>query len=374
MGADLTLGLLSGNCAAMNLEPFPMQKDHASCLTLAPMCPFLVALIVVCLNVNGRTEAAETKKGRASGLLLVCNKGDQALGIIDPVAGSQIATVAEEGVTGHEVAASADGKRAFVPIFGNAGVGKPGTDGQLIRVIDLAKHQITGMIDFGKGVRPHCAVIGPRSGLLYVTTELDNAIAVIDADALKIIDRIPTDQAESHMLAISSDERRGYSANVGPGTVSVLDLKAKKTLAVIPVCGNTQRISLSVDDRWVFTADQTKPQLAVIDTTSNKVAKWIEMSGTGYGTAPTPDGRWLLVALNGKNQVAVVDLKEMKLTRTIDVPPSPQEIVVRPDGEIAYVSCDATGQIAALALKDWKVEKLIKAGKGADGLAWARSN
>ena len=81
---------------------------------------------------------------------------------------------------------------------------------------------------------------------MYVTTELDNAIAVIDADALKIIDRIPTDQAESHMLAISSDERRGYSANVGPGTVSVLDLKAKKTLAVIPVCGNTQ-------DHFLFT-------------------------------------------------------------------------------------------------------------------------
>jgi hypothetical protein len=51
----------------------------------------------------------------SDGLLLVANKGDQTLGLIDPTAARQIATVAEGGVTGHEVAASADGKRAFVP-------------------------------------------------------------------------------------------------------------------------------------------------------------------------------------------------------------------------------------------------------------------
>jgi len=107
----------------------------------------------------------------AAGLLLAANKGNQTLGIIDPAAGSQLAAVPEDGVTGHEVIASPDGKRAFVPIYGNAGVGKAGTDGSLIRVIDIAARQITDTIDFGKGVRPHCPMIGPKNGLLYVTTE-----------------------------------------------------------------------------------------------------------------------------------------------------------------------------------------------------------
>ena len=62
------------------------------------------------------------------GLLLVANKGDHTLGIIDPVEGKEIATVDEGGITGHEVAASPDGRRAFVPIYGNSGVGAPGTD------------------------------------------------------------------------------------------------------------------------------------------------------------------------------------------------------------------------------------------------------
>jgi DNA-binding beta-propeller fold protein YncE len=49
-------------------------------------------------------------------------------------------------------------------------------------------------------------------------------------------------------------------------------------------------------------------------------------------------------------------------------------VVVRPDGAVAYVSCDASKQVAVLDLKEWKVQKLIQAGQGADGLAWAPRN
>ena len=167
------------------------------------------------------------------GYLLVANKGDQSLGIIDPSSGKQIATVAEGGTTGHEVIASPDGRLAYVPIYGNSGVGKPGTDGTNMVVIDIAARKIVGNLDFGRGLRPHCPIIGPKDGMVYVTTEVENSISVIDPRSLKVVGTIPTGQAESHMLAISRDGQRGYTANVGPGTVSVLDLKARKTIAVI---------------------------------------------------------------------------------------------------------------------------------------------
>ena len=207
----------------------------------------------------------------SNGLLLVANKGEQTLGLIDPTAGRQIAAVAEGGVTGHEVAASPDGKRAFVPIYGNSGVGMPGTDGSELAVIDLSERRVIHTIAFGHGVRPHCAVFGPKDGLLYVTTELDESITIIDPQSLKIVGSVQTGQAESHMLAISSDGRKGYTANVGPGTVSVLDLVGRKTLKVIAVAEHVQRISITPDDHWVFTSDTEKPRLAVIDTATNKV-------------------------------------------------------------------------------------------------------
>ena len=306
-----------------------------------------------------------------AGLLLVANKGEHTLGLIDPGAGHQTTTVSESGVTGHEVIASPDGKRAFVPIYGNSGVGLPGTDGKTIDVIDLDTRRVAHTIDFGHGVRPHCPIFGPKDGLLYVTTELDQAVGIIDPQTLKIVGTIPTGQAESHMLAVSHDGRYGYTANVGPGTVSVLDLQGRKRVAVIPVTSHVQRISVSPDDRWVFTSDTEKPRLAVIDAAAHKVDRWITLPGTGYGSASTPDGRWLLVAIPVANGVAVIDLHTFEVARTIKVPPSPQEVLVRPDGKMAYISCDRSHQVAAIETGEWSV-KLIDAGAGVDGLAWVQ--
>ena len=331
----------------------------------------IAALIVVVVGLSMSGSSKSLSSERVGGVLLVANKGDETMGVIDPRAGEQVATVAEGGTTGHEIAASADGKTAFVPIYGNSGVGKPGTDGRNMIAIDIASRKVVGNVDFGHGVRPHCAMFGPKDGLLYVTTELDKAIAIVDPRALKVVGSIPTGQAESHMLAISSDGKRGYTANVGPGTVSVLDMENRKTIAVIPVAGEVQRIALSADGKFAFTSDQTKPQLAVIDTAGKKVKTWIPLPAAGYGAAPTPDGRWLVVAVRTANQVAVVDLSVLKVTKLIDVPPAPQEVLLRPDGAIAYVSCDASHKVAAIRVADWTVEKLIDAGPGADGLAWA---
>jgi len=315
--------------------------------------------------------AAQTETPPSRGMLLVANKGNQTLGIVDPEAGREVAEIPEGGITGHEVAASPEGQTAYVPIYGNSGVGRPGTDGRTMAVIDLANRRVAKTLDFEKPLRPHCAVFGPKNGLLYVTTELANSITVIDPKSLRIVASIPTGQRESHMLAITHDGQRGYTANVGPGTVSVVDLVAQKTLAIIPVSGETQRISLSLDDHWVFTADQTAPRLAVIDTAANKVKAWIKLPTVAYGTAPTLDGRWLLITLPDANQVGVLDLESMKMARLVDVDKLPQEILVRPDGEVAYVSCMASGKIAAINLKTWSVEKLISVGPQADGLAWA---
>jgi DNA-binding beta-propeller fold protein YncE len=331
--------------------------------------------LVMLVAVTGLSLAAlgaySVHASAPKGMLLIANKGDNALGIIDVSLGKQVAEVPEGGVTGHEVIASRDGKLAYVPIYGNSGVGMPGTDGSNMVVIDLVSRKVVGNVDFSKGVRPHCPLFGPMNGLLYVSTELDKSITIIDPKSLKIIGSVPTGQEQSHMFTITRDGHRAYTANVGPGTVSVLDLDNRKTLAVIPVSGQVQRISLSVDDKLVFTSDVTKPQLAVIDTATNKVKTWIPMPGLGYGSAPTPDGKWLVIALPLINQVAAIDLSAMQVAHTVDVPTKPQEVLISPDGKTAYVSCDQSAKVAVIATADWTVKGMIDAGKGADGLAWA---
>jgi YVTN family beta-propeller protein len=329
---------------------------------------FFSSLAIVGLCVSG---LARSNGKMSNGFVLIANKGDNALGIIDPVAGRQIAEIPEGGVTGHEVVASRDGRLAYVPIYGNSGVGQPGTDGNNLVVIDLAARKIVGNIDFGKGVRPHLPVFGPKNGLLYVSTELDQSLTIIDPKTLKIVGSVPTGQPESHMFAITRDGRRAYTANVGPGTVSVLDLDARRVITIIPVAGQVQRISLSPDNSMAFTSDVTKPRLAVIDTATNKIKTWVSLPGLGYGSAVTSDGKWLLIALPLVHQLGVIDLKTLKVVHTIDLPVRPQEVLIAPDNKTAYISIDKGAKVAAISIADWKLEKMIDAGADADGMAWA---
>ena len=304
--------------------------------------------------------------------LLVVNQRDHNISVLDAASGNKLATISEPiaGQWGHEAAVSADGKTAYVPIYGNSGVGRPGIDGSVMLVIDVPSHAVIRTVDFGHPVRPHLPVLDAQRHLLYVTTELDDAVTVLDSRTLQIVGKIPTGQAESHMLAISHDGHFGYTANVDPGTVSVLDMVGRKKLAVIPVAQKIQRISITPDDRLVFTSDQHQPRLAVIDTATRKVKQWAALSGTGYGSAVTPDGRWLLVAIPAKNVVDVVDLRTMKVARSVSVAEDPQEVLIRPDGKVAYVSCAGSGHVAAIDLEQWKADKLMQAGTFDDGLAW----
>lgn len=330
-----------------------------------------VSLLAICLSLP--LALAQ------SGTLLVANQTDHTLSFIDAATAKQTFALQEDRITGHEVATSPDGRTAYLPIYGNAGVGRPGTDGHEMLVIDVPSRTITSTVDFGHGVRPHLPLYDTHRNLLYVSTELDQAITAIDPKTLKILYKIPTGQPESHMFTLSHDGRFAYTANVGPSSVSVLDLNTHKTLAIIPIEGpgatpgkvRVQRISISNDDKLLFTSDWDQPRLAVIDTATRKLKTWIALPGTGYGSAPTHDGRYLILCLSKSSKVALIDLQTLKVIQTIDVPAQPQEVLIRPDGLVAYVSCNKDHTVAAIDLKTFKVQSLINAGNNADGLAWS---
>ncbi len=329
--------------------------------------------LLTCLLLFAAPAAAQSSPVGLGPRLLVVNQGDKTLSIVDPVTNKQVGVVDEAQTTmhGHEIAVGPDGRSVFMPIYGDVGVGSPGLDGNEMIVIDWPTGKITGHIDFGHGVRPHCAVFSKATGMMYVTTEIDNSVTMVDPKSLKIVGSVPTGQAQSHMLAITRNGRWAYTANVGPGTVSVLDMKERKTVNVIPISKMTQRIALSPDDKYVFTSDQTSQRLAVIETKTNTIKKWITLPGNGYGGAATPNGKWLLLPIPSKGLVSVIDLKTLDIVKNVTVEKNPQELLVRPDGKFAYVSSPSTKKVCVIDLSQWVMSATIDVGNGADGLAWA---
>jgi DNA-binding beta-propeller fold protein YncE len=185
-----------------------------------------------------------------------------------------------------------------------------------------------------------------------------------------VIAEIPTGAEQSHMFVISPLGDRAYTANVSAGSVSVLDLKKRSLITIIPVAKTVQRISISPDGRYVFTHDQNTPRIAVIDTAANKIAKWIDVPSTIYSSDVTPDNQHLIAA-SPSGKVFIIDIAQSKILTTIDVPPSTGELIVSPNGAQAYLSCPQAAHIQVLDLHSGKLVEDFPLTKGVDGLAVA---
>ena len=245
----------------------------------------LVAVAGVMIFARGMVTKSASSSG---GLLVVANQYEHTVLVVDPEKREQLARITV-GVNGHEVMVSKDGSFAYVPIYGNSGVGKLGTDGSTIDVIDLRSRTLAATIDLGKPLRPHRAEFGP-DGMLYVTAELANAVDVLDPATRKVIAEIPTGQEQSHMIVISPDGKRAYTANVSVGSVSVLDLAKRTLVTVIPVAKKVQRISISPDQTGLLIEYISSPQLRGIARIS------VRRTLNDGSTAPRPpltsdDGR-----------------------------------------------------------------------------------
>jgi DNA-binding beta-propeller fold protein YncE len=103
--------------------------------------------------------------------LLVLNKAESALVIVDPRDGKIVGRV-PTGEAPHEVAASTDGQLAFVSNYGSR---EPGSS---ISVIDIPGRKELRRFDLGPLRRPHG--IAFAEGKVYFTAETNKLIARYD--------------------------------------------------------------------------------------------------------------------------------------------------------------------------------------------------
>jgi len=312
--------------------------------------------------------------------LVVLEKNAARAAVIEPNSGS-VKDRYDVGVGPHEVAVSRNGEFAVVCDYGDGQ-----TRGSTLTVIDLFRRVRETTIDLAPHERPHGIAFLDRRSTVLVTSETSSAVLEVSLRGREVERTFPTGAQGSHMLALSPDTRRAYTANIMSGTVSVLDLEQGTLVTQVQVGGQSEGIDVGPDGRiWVGVNDQAR--VAVIDPRSLEVVAEVGELPLPIRLKAAPDGKLVVVSCAASGEVALIDARSLQVVARLPlekldpVPPQappgftpgtpvPVGIAIDPDSRLAFVTLQAAGRVAVVDLEEKRVRGYFEGLSAPDGIAF----
>jgi YVTN family beta-propeller protein len=337
------------------------------------------AVIIFCsLCVVGTVlQAAETPQTS----LLALSKGEQSLSIVDPTTRTVVARV-PAGPDPHEVIASADGNFAFISNYG-------GGSYNTITVVDLVAQKTLPVIDLGALRGPHgLDFVG---GKLWFTAEGSKAVGSYDPATKQIDWILGTGQDRTHMIYVFPSLNPIITTNVSSATVTIIEKthssagpplppgaasrpapRTNWTETVIPVGKGSEGFDVSPNGKEIWVANAQDGTISVIDVAAKKVVQTLDANVRGANRLKfTPDGKLVFVSTLGGPDLVVLDGSTRKEVKRVPIGHGAAGILMQPDGQRAYVASTPDDYIVVIDLKSLAVTGKITAGTHPDGLAWA---
>lgn len=271
--------------------------------------------------------------------------------------------------TVHELLIIPEAGRAYVPIFGDGIHGRNPNPQHFLCVFDLHARAHIATIDLSPYVAPHTLKLGP-DGLIYITCENSAVVAMIDPKTNKVAGAIDSGSTNGHRLIIAPDGKRLYTENEEDGTVSVIDLPARKLLGKIKTPRPLAGIAISADGRTVVAVDDAQPTLFLIDAEAGKVREEIVLKDVPKAAQIAryaPDNSLLAVTSLNSNTVSLIDPSFSQQT-AIKVGSQPMDMAFR--GDELFVACQGDGSVHVVDIPSRRHKTSFQAGTGCESLGF----
>ncbi len=321
--------------------------------------------------------STKTCDAQSRGMILALSKADHTLAIVDPATLNIIARV-PVGSDPHEVIASADGKTAYVSIYGGGSLHE-------LNVIDLVAKKPLMNIDTRPLFGPHGLMFA--NGKVWFSAEGSKAVGSYDPTTSKLDWSMGTGEDRTHMIYVTDDAKRIYTTNINSGTVSILvdtliqpganapaNARPREdwTQTVVPVSRGSEGFDVSPDGRELWTASAEDGMISIVDLAAKKLTTKIDAKVFGANRLKfTNDGKMAFIASLRTGELTIYDVQSRKELKRLKVGHGAAGILMDPDGSRAFVACSPDNYVAIIDLKTLEITKHIDVGGVPDGLAWA---
>ncbi|HEY3454194.1 MAG TPA: YncE family protein [Bryobacteraceae bacterium] len=166
---------------------------------------------------------------------------------------------------------------------------------ELIKV-DVAAQTVLGHLKLEPKGMPQDCRLSPDGKVFYVANMDANGVHVIDGNAFRQIEFIPTGKG-AHGLYFSRDVKYVYVSNRGEGSVSLIDLATRKVAKkwMIPGGGSPDMGGVSADGKLLWLSGRYNREVYVFDTSNGSLRARIRVGDGPHGMCVYPQpGRYSL--------------------------------------------------------------------------------
>lgn len=337
-------------------------------------CASLLLSLCAALAVLGCSRAGPGAP--AAGLVFVTNEFSGSLSIVDGQSGLLLGTY-PLGKRPRGIRLSPDGRTLYVALSGSP-VAPPGTDESKlpppdpsadgIGVFDIAARKLTGVV---KGVANPEQFAVSRSGLIYAGSEPAGGVVILDPRAGKAVATIPVGD-EPEGVALSPDERFLYVAVEGENKVAVLDVAGRRVIARVPVGGRPRSIAFSPDGGRAYVTDELQGAVTELDGRTHQVLRTHPLPGKApkpMGVAVSPDARTLYVTTGREGTLVAIDVASGKSGPPLAVGQRPWGVALSADGRRLFTANGPSDDLSIVDVASMKVVGRVRLGQRPWGVA-----
>jgi YVTN family beta-propeller protein len=225
---------------------------------------------------------------------------------------------------------------------------------------DPASAKIDWIMGTGQN-RTHMIYVTPGENHIYTTNVSSATVTILEKVALPPMGPPPGAPPAAGM---------GAPPPGGPATGGPPRMDWNET--VIPVGKGSEGFDVSPDGRELWTANAQDGTLSVIDIPAKKVVATLDAKVFGANRLKfTLDGKRVLISSLRGGDLVVYDAASRKEWKRLPIGHGAAGILIEPSGARAFVACTPDNSIAVIDLKTFEVTGHIDVGGEPDGLAWA---
>jgi YVTN family beta-propeller protein len=297
-----------------------------------------------------------------TGTLIVLNKGSNSASFIDVASGDTL-TLLPTGRDPHELVVTSDGRWA---------VGTNSRGGNSLTVFDVQNLAVARTIDLDAHPDPHGLLLMPGEEEVIVTTEGSNEVVIVNFHTGAIVNVIATFQPGSHMVAMAEDGSVAYTANTQGNSVSVIDMKAGRTIRSLDVPQRPEAITTNRSGSEIWVGSNADGVVSVVNPLDGGISEQFGDFSWPYRILLTTDRKYAIMPDARSENLRIFDLEEVREHARIDLAGrGPQGVTLHPDGKTLFLSLSRADRVMVIDIESAQVLAEYATGSGPDGIGYS---